>query len=87
MKNNLVRKGYKAYNKGLVCRDMQFAEGQEFEIMGSPKACSSGIHYCENPLDVLDYYDLVGSEFTEVEALGEVHTDDNKKFATNKIKI
>ena len=87
MENNLVRKGHKAYNKGLICRDMQFVEGQEFETLGSPRACCSGIHYCENPLDVLDYYDLVSSEFTEVEATGEVDTDDNKKFATNKIKI
>jgi hypothetical protein len=86
-KNNEVRKGYKAYSKGLICRGMQFEVDKEYKTKGSPIACKKGIHYCENPLDVLDYYNLVGSEFTEVEALGDVHTDDNKKFATNKIKI
>jgi hypothetical protein len=80
-------KGYKAYNKGLICRDFQFKEGEIFEEKVNPIACQKGFHYCENPMDVLDYYDLVSSEFTEVEALGKTHTDDNKKWSTNKIKI
>jgi hypothetical protein len=82
-----IIKGYKAYNKGLICRDFQFKEGEIFEEKVNPIACQKGFHYCENPMDVLDYYDLVSSEFTEVEALGKTHTDDNKKWSTNKIKI
>jgi uncharacterized membrane protein len=84
-------KGFKAYNKGLVCRGFQFEEGKTYEVEGKPVRCgNNGFHACENPLDVLDYYDLCESEFTEVEALGDVDKDADgrdTKFATNKIKI
>jgi hypothetical protein len=85
-------KGYKAFSKGLVCKDKQYKEGEIFEEKGG-NICGPGmIHFCENPLDCLDYYPLVDengefSEFAEVEALDEVVTDDNKKYATKKLKI
>ena len=84
-------KGYKAFESGLICRGKQYAENTVFE---EPKAriCYSGMHFCKNPLDVLDYYPLVDdngkmSEFAEVEALDECHTDNNKKYCTKKLKI
>ena len=84
-------KGYKAFEKGLICRGKQYAENTVFE---EEKAviCQRGMHFCENPFDVLDYYDLVNADgsfndFAEVEALDEVKTDDNKKFCTTKLKI
>ena len=84
-------KGYKGFEKGLICRGKQYAENTVFE---EEKAviCNSGMHFCENPFDVLDYYDLVrddGSfnDFAEVEALAEAKTDDNKKFCTTKLKV
>ncbi len=84
-------KGYKGFSKGLVCRNKQYAENTVFE---EEKAviCSSGMHFCENPFDVLDYYPLLDgdckpNEFAEVEALADVKTDDNKKFCTTKLKI
>ena len=84
-------KGYKAFNPGLVCLKKQYAENTVFE---EDKAviCSCGMHFCQNPFDVLDYYDLVredGSfnDFAEVEALADTKTDDNKKFCTTKLKI
>ena len=54
--------------------------------------CKSGMHFCKNPLDVLNYYPLVDndgkmSEFSEVEALDEVKTDDGKKYCTKKLKV
>lgn len=50
------------------------------------------MHFCENPLDVLDYYLLVNengeiSEFAEVESLDECITDDDIKYCTKKLKI
>ena len=84
-------KGYKAFEKGLVCRGKQYSENTVFEE-SEAVICRSGMHFCEKPLDVLDYYPLVDgngqmSEFAEVEALDDVKTDDGKKFCTKKLKI
>ena len=84
-------KGYKGFNKGLVCNKKQYAENTIFE---EEKAiiCRCGMHYCKEPFDVLDYYGFVDeegslNEFAEVEALAEEKTDDNKKFCTTKLKV
>jgi hypothetical protein len=84
-------KGYKGFKKGLVCRGKQYAENTVFE---EEKAviCHSGMHFCKNPFDVLEHYNLVNSDgsfndFAEVEALDEARTDDNKKFCTTKLKV
>ena len=79
-------KGYKGFDKGLKCRDFQYKENTTFTTKEKPELCESGFHFCENPLDVLDYYDLCDSEFAEVEAIGKSETD-NQKTVTNKIKI
>ena len=84
-------KGYKAFEKGLICRGKQYAENEVFEEE-SAEICKSGMHFCKNPLDVLDHYPLVDhsgkiTEFAEVEALDECETDDNKNFCTKKLKI
>ena len=84
-------KGYKGFKKGMICRDKQYAENTVFEEEQA-EICKNGMHFCENPLDVLNYYDLVDengdfNDFAEVEALDEVKTDDNKKFCTRKLKI
>ncbi len=84
-------KGYKAFEKGLICRGKQYAENTVFEEERA-EICRKGMHFCENPFDVLDYYNLVNddgtfNDFAEVEALDDVKTDDNKKFCTTKLKI
>jgi hypothetical protein len=84
-------KGYKAFNKGLICRDKQYAENTVFEEE-SAEICKIGMHFCKNPLDTLDYYPLIDNkgnitEFAEVEALDDAKTNDNKKFCTKKLKI
>ena len=82
-------KGYKAYNKGLTCQRFQYKEGEVYEQEDKPSCCNYGFHFCENPLDTLNYYDLCEAEFTEVEALGDIDRNDDTdtKAATNKIKI
>jgi hypothetical protein len=65
-------KGFKAFDKGLTCKGFKFEEGKEYTHEGDIKICESGFHFCENPLDVLNYYDLIDSEFAEVEAIGKV---------------
>ena len=84
-------KGYKGFEKGLVCRGKQYAENTIFEE-DKAEICKSGMHFCENPFDVLEYYGFINSngipnEFAEVEALDEVKTDNNKNFTTKKLKV
>ena len=79
-------KGYKAFNPGLVCNGKQYAENTTFE---EPKAvlCECGMHFCQNPMDVLEYYPLINNngefvEFAEVVADGETKTNGNKSCTT-----
>ena len=84
-------KGYKAFEKGLICRGKKYAENTVFEE-DEAVVCEKGMHFCKDPLAVLDYYPLVDdngniSEFAEVEALDEPVTDDNQKYCSKKLKI
>lgn len=84
-------KGYKAFEKGLICRGKQYAENTVFEE-DDAVICEKGMHFCKDPLAVLDYYPLVDdngnlTEFAEVEALDEPKTDDNQNFVSKKLKI
>ena len=79
-------KGFKGFNKGLVCNNFQYEQGKEYKIYGEIKLYARGFHFCENPLDVLDCYDLCDSEFGEVECLGKTETNKHKTV-TDHIKI
>ena len=75
----------------MVCRGKQYAENTVFEE-DTAKMCESGMHFCENPFDVLDYYGFVDdngelNEYAEVEALDDAQTDDQKMFCTKKLKV
>ena len=84
-------KGYKGFRKGLICKDKQYAENTIFEE-SEANICVNGTHFCKNPMDVLDYYPLIDNngemcEFSEVEAMDETLTNDEKKYCTKKLKI
>ena len=84
-------KGYKGFKPGLVCRDKQYAENTVFKE-DKAEPCASGMHFCEDPFEVLRYYPIVDdngdfNEFAEVEAMDEPVTDDGKKFASTELKI
>ena len=85
-------KGYKAFNPGMICNDKQYAENTDYEEVGG-KICEKGMmHYCVNPFDVLNFYDLVDesgkfSDFSEVNALDQPISGSNGKFATKKLHI
>lgn len=64
--------GFKGFNPDMTCRGKQYKENTVFEEPGTPGLCEYGMHFCKNPLDVLDYYDLVDKDgnpnaFAEVE--------------------
>ena len=76
--------GYKGFNKNLKCRGFQFEIGGEYEE-AEARACHTGFHYCENPLDVFNYYPPADSRYTEVEGNGKLdrHNDDSKVACTH----
>ena len=85
-------KGYKAFNPGMICKDKQYAENTDYEEVGGT-ICEKGMmHYCVNPFDVLNFYDLVDesgnfSDFAEVKALAQPISGSYGKFATKKLHI
>ena len=84
-------KGYKGFGPDLVCHGKQYAENTVFEE-DRAAICYSGMHFCQDPYEVLRYYPVVNdngdfNEFAEVEALDEVKTDDGKKFCTKKLRV
>ena len=84
-------KGFKGFEKDFSCKGKQYEENMTYEEHGEG-CCHKGVmHFCEDPWEVLNHYDLVDdngnfSEFAEVEALGQVWNDGEKR-ATNKIHI
>lgn len=48
-------KGYKAFEKGMICKGKQYSENTIFEE-NEAVVCEKGMHFCKEPLQVLDYY-------------------------------
>jgi hypothetical protein len=84
-------KGYKAFNRGMICKGKQYEENTTYEENGN-EICEAGVmHFCENPFDVLNYYPLIDengdiSDFAQVEAIGGIYKREDKS-ATNKLHI
>ena len=85
-------KGYMAFAPGMICRGKQYAENTDYDE-ASGAICGEGMmHYCVNPFDTLNFYDLVGkdgkfSDFAEVEALDPPVSGSDGKFAAKKLHI
>ncbi len=80
-------KGYKGFEKGLICRGKKYQENSIAEE-SEAKICESGMLFCKSPHKVFEYYSPgENHEFAEVEALDEVFTDDNEKYCTKKLRI
>ena len=81
-------KGYKAFNGDLMCRNMQYEIGKEYEFDGEPIPCNQGFHFCTTIADTYGFYPMSDdTRICEVEAFGVITTDDDVKFCTNKIRI
>ena len=79
---------YKGFDKNLKCRDFQYEVGKEYEIDGKIECCRHGFHACENPLEVWDHYEMIGSRFAQVEQSGTIDRDaSSTKVCSSHIKI
>ena len=84
-------KAYKGFNKHMQCtpngKIFQYEIGKEYKE-DEANLCHCGFHACENPLDVLSYYNNIDDKFCEVE-LDEIDPNRNRdsKICGKKIKI
>ena len=81
-------KAYKGFNKDLKCRGMQYEVGKNYEEPNA-KVCIEGLHSCEYPLDVFNYYPPADGRYCEVEADGAIdrHVNGDSKMASTKLHI
>ena len=88
MSGNETVKSFKAFNNEWKCRGFQYEVGKSYEHAGEVKACESGFHACEYPLDVFNYYSVVNSKFATVEQEGDLsRQESDSKVASRKITI
>jgi len=78
--------GYKGFNPDMTCRDFKFEVGKTYEEKEA-SLCNKGFHFCENPLDIFDYYDPTNI-FNEItaESVSEETGNDSKRVS-KKITI
>ena len=79
---------YKGFDANFQCRGYQYAVGGTYEHDGKVKACNSGFHSCEYPLDVFAYYEPATSVYAKVEASGSLSRhDDDSKVASARLSV
>ena len=82
--------GFKGFNPDWTCRDFRYEVGKEYET-GRAELCDCGFHFCEHPLDILNYYPVFNhkkgtlNKFATVSASGvtDEKSEDSKRAATH----
>ena len=79
---------YKAMDKNMQCRGKQYEVGKTYHE-DKADCCRSGMHACENPLDVLHYYPLKdGPRFFEGECGGNVEkSEEDSELACTELTV
>ena len=84
-------RGFKGFDKNLVCRDFQYEIGHTYETDEPIELCASGFHFCENLASCFRFYnpkERDGLRFCEVESQGDtIKSSHEDKFVTGKITI
>lgn len=80
--------GYKAFNNDWTCRGFQYKIGETYRMNEIPKCCMEGFHFCKKISDCFSYYRFSpDNKYALVESRGAVVTNDERKYATNALKI
>ena len=79
-------KGYKGFDKDLICRGFRYEIGKTYEYDGDIALCRSGFHFCRALHDVHQFYNLKASRICEIEADGKID-DDGIKSVCSRIRI
>ena len=79
---------YKGMDENMCCRGKQYEIGKTY-TENKAICCISGMHACENPLDVFQYYRPDGkNRFFEVECNGAINKGENdSKLACTELKV
>ena len=83
---------YKGMRKDMTCdpargKPFQYRLGESYET-DKALVCNYGFHGCENPLDVLSYYNPSDSRYFMCEQSGKISREEtDSKIASTKIKI
>ena len=81
-------KGYKAFDNNLKCRGFQYEIGKTYTFDGDPIPCKQGFHFCKSIAECYEFYPQnTNTRICEVDAIGDIATDDEVKYCTNKITI
>ena len=81
-------RGFKAFNKDLTCRGFQYEISGTYKFDGAPIPCKQGFHFCKSIADCYKFYNMSDdTRICVVEAIGDIATDDEVKYCTNKIVI
>ena len=83
-------KGFKGFDKDLKCRDLQYKIGEEISVDGDIKLCRSGLHFCENPHDVFNYYSPGEKHrfaVVEAEDVSDDKNDDDSRRVCKRLTV
>ena len=81
-------KVYKGTDKDMRCKGLQYEIGKAVTVDGDVKLCERGLHACEMPLDVLNYYPPATSRYFEAELEGvTAEKRDDTKRVGNRLTL
>ena len=94
LKKGMIKmiEGYKAFDNDFKCLGKQYEPNKTFVENGNIELCERGMHFCENPLDIFRYKNIIcGSleelvRFAKVQAIDKIISDGDK-ICTNVLKI
>lgn len=78
-------KVYKGTDKDMRCRGLQYEIGKPAVVEGDISMCNNGLHACEMPLDVFNYYPPCNSRYFvgELDGVSNEQSGDSKRLAAN----